>query len=149
NGNLILQATGDPVLSSIDVSRLVREVVRAGIARVTGDLIVTGPFTYGMFYTTDKATKGLTQSLRRMGIKFGDTVNGGTVRGTQIASHASASLREILLYQNEHSVNQTAERVGEAVGGPKGVEKFLTKELGIAANEISISHTSGLDFNRI
>jgi len=149
NGNLILQATGDPVLSSLDVSRLVREVVRAGIARVTGDLIVTGPFTYGMFYTTDKATKGLAQSLRRVGIKFGETVNGGTVHGTPIASHASSSLREILLYQNEHSVNQTAERVGEAVGGPRGVEKFLIKELGIGANEISISHTSGLDFNRI
>jgi D-alanyl-D-alanine carboxypeptidase/D-alanyl-D-alanine-endopeptidase (penicillin-binding protein 4) len=149
NGNLILHATGDPVLSSIDVARLVREVVRAGIARVTGDLIVTGPFTYGMFYSTDKATKGLAQSLRRVGIKFGDTVNGGTVRGTQIAGHMSQSLRDILLYQNEHSVNQTAERVGEAVGGSKGVERFLIKDLGIATSEITISRTSGLDYNRI
>src|SRR5438093_714978 len=45
-GNLILQSTGDPVLTSIDVSRLVRDVVRAGISRVNGDLVVTGPFTY-------------------------------------------------------------------------------------------------------
>jgi D-alanyl-D-alanine carboxypeptidase/D-alanyl-D-alanine-endopeptidase (penicillin-binding protein 4) len=149
NGNLILHATGDPVLTSIDVARLVREVVRAGIARVTGDLIVTGPFTYGMFYSTDKATKGLAQSLRRLGIKFGDTVNGGTVRGTKITDHTSQSLRDILLYQNEHSVNQIAERVGEAVGGPKGVERFLTKDLGIATNEITVSRTSGLDYNRI
>jgi len=149
NGNLILQATGDPVLSSIDVSRLVREVVRAGIGRVTGDLIVTGPFTYGMFYTTEKATKSLAQSLRRVGIRFNDAVNGGTVRGTLITDHMSQSLREILLYQNEHSVNQIAERVGEAVGGPRGVEQFLIKDLGISANEITITRTSGLDYNRI
>ncbi|HLH31473.1 MAG TPA: D-alanyl-D-alanine carboxypeptidase [Terriglobia bacterium] len=149
NGNLILQATGDPVLSSIDVSRLIRDVVRAGISRVNGNLVVTGPFSYGMFYTTDKATKGLALSLRRIGIRFNETVNGGTVRGEKISSHASSSLREIVLYQNEHSVNQTAERLGEAVGGPKGVEQFLIKDLSIAPNEISISHTSGLDYNRI
>lgn len=149
NGNLVFESTGDPVLTSIDVSRLVRDVVRAGISRVNGNLVVTGPFTYGMFYTTDKATKALSQSLRRTGIRFNETINGGTVQGTKIASHVSSSLREILLYQNEHSVNQTAERVGEAVGGPKGVEQFLIRELNISPNEITISHTSGLDYNRI
>jgi D-alanyl-D-alanine carboxypeptidase/D-alanyl-D-alanine-endopeptidase (penicillin-binding protein 4) len=149
NGDLVLQSTGDPVLTSIDVARLAREVVRAGIARVNGNLIVTGRFTYGMFYTTDKASKGFAQSLRRLGIRFNDTVVGGTVRGTKIAGHASSSLRDILLYQNEHSVNPTAERLGEAVGGPKAIEQFLIKDLNIAPNEIAITHTSGLDFNRI
>lgn len=149
NGNLVLQTTGDPVLTSIDVSHLIREVVRAGISRVNGDLVVTGPFTYGIFYTTEKATKGLAQSLRTAGIHFNETVNGGIAQGTKITSHESSSLREILLYQNEHSVNQTAERVGEAVGGPKGVEQFLIKDLNISPNEIAISHTSGLDYNRI
>jgi D-alanyl-D-alanine carboxypeptidase/D-alanyl-D-alanine-endopeptidase (penicillin-binding protein 4) len=149
NGNLILQTTGDPVLTSIDVARLAQEVVRAGIGRVTGDLVVTGPFTYGMYYTTDKATRALGQSLRRVGVRFAATSNEGVVRGTRIATHVSASLRDILLYQNEHSVNQTAERLGEAVGGPKGVEQFLIKELSIASNEVTVSRTSGLDYNRI
>jgi D-alanyl-D-alanine carboxypeptidase/D-alanyl-D-alanine-endopeptidase (penicillin-binding protein 4) len=149
NGNLVLQSTGDPVLSSIDISRLIREVVRAGIGRVNGNLVVTGPFTYGMFYTTDKATKGLASSLRRVGIRFNETVNGRTSPGTKLAGHVSSSLRDILLYQNEHSVNQTAERLGEAVGGPKGVEEFLLKDLNISPNEITISRTSGLDYNRI
>src|SRR5262249_10256283 len=49
NGDLVLVSTGDPILSSLDVSRMARDVVRAGIAQVTGDLVVTGPFTYGMF----------------------------------------------------------------------------------------------------
>jgi len=149
NGNLVLQTTGDPVLTSLDVARLARDVVRAGIARVNGNLIVTGPFTYGILYTTDKATRGFAQSLRRLGIRFNDTVNGDTVRGTKLTGHASSSLRDILLYQNEHSVNSTAERLGEAVGGPKAVEQFLIRDLNIAANEITITRTSGLDFNRI
>jgi D-alanyl-D-alanine carboxypeptidase/D-alanyl-D-alanine-endopeptidase (penicillin-binding protein 4) len=148
-GNLILESTGDPMLTSIDVSRLVREVVRAGIARVSGDLVVTGPFTYGMFYTTERATKALSQTLRRVGIRFDDTTMGGTVHGTKLASHVSESLRDILFYQNAHSSNPIAERVGEAVGGPRGVESFLVKDVGIPQSDISISHTSGLDFNRI
>jgi D-alanyl-D-alanine carboxypeptidase/D-alanyl-D-alanine-endopeptidase (penicillin-binding protein 4) len=149
SGNLVLQSTGDPVLTTADVTRLVREVVRAGITRVTGNLIVTGPFTYGAFYDTEKAAKGLAQALRRAGVSIQGTEVGGTVRGVQIASHASSSLREILFYQNAHSVNQIAERLGEAVGGPKAVERFLVKEVGIPATDISISHTSGLNYNRI
>src|SRR4051812_31490252 len=129
NGDLVFQTTGDPVLTSIDVARLVREVVRAGIGKVSGNLVVTGPFTYGMFYTTDKATKGIAAALRRAGVRFTDIENKGIVKGTKIASHASSSLRDILKYQNDHSVNQIAERLGEAVGGPKGVEGFLIKDL--------------------
>lgn len=149
NGNLILQSSGDPVLSSLDVSRLVRDIVHAGITRVSGDLVVTGPFTYGMFYSSDRAIKGLTQALKRAGVRVGDTTTGGTPRGTKITSHISSSLRDILFYQNAHSVNTIAERLGDALGGPKAVERFLIKDLGVAPNDISISHSSGLDYNRI
>src|SRR5438128_4056382 len=149
NGNLILQSSGDPVLSSLDVSRLVRDIVHAGITRVSGDLVVTGPFTYGMFYSSDRAIKGLTQALKRAGVRVGDTTTGGTPRGTKITSHVSSSLRDILFYQNAHSVNTIAERLGDALGGPNAVERFLVKDLGVAPADISISHCSGLDYNRI
>ena len=149
SGNLVLQTTGDPVLTTADVTRLIREVTRAGILRVTGNLVITGPFTYGTFYSTEKAAKGLSTALRRAGVKVAGTDIGGTVRGTKLGSHASSSLRDILFYQNAHSVNQIAERLGEAVGGPRAVEKFLVKDVGLPQSDISISHTSGLDFNRI
>jgi serine-type D-Ala-D-Ala carboxypeptidase/endopeptidase (penicillin-binding protein 4) len=148
-GNLILEASGNPVLTSVDVSRLVRDLVRAGIARVSGDLIVTGPFTYASYYTTDRAIKALNQVLRRAGVKVKGTVRGGAGNGTRITTHVSSSLRDILFYQNAHSVNPTADRLGEAVGGPKAVEQFLIKSLGIAPDQISISRCSGLDYNRI
>jgi len=149
NGNLILASTGDPTLTSIDVSRLVRDVIRAGIARVTGDLVVTGPFSYGMFYTTDRATKALVQNLRRAGVRTDGVTNEGTIQGAKLTSHVSSSLRDILFYQNAHSSNPVAERLGEALGGPKAIESFLTKDVGISQNDIYISRPSGLDFNRI
>src|SRR5206468_7413508 len=62
-GNLILHATGDPFLSAADVSGLIRQVTRAGITRVTGDLIVTGPFTYGSYWTTENAAKHFQTTL--------------------------------------------------------------------------------------
>jgi D-alanyl-D-alanine carboxypeptidase/D-alanyl-D-alanine-endopeptidase (penicillin-binding protein 4) len=148
-GDLILKTTGDPVLTSLDVSRLVREVVNAGVARVSGNVVVTGPFTYGLSYTTPQAVKVLTSSLKRAGIKFNSTSTGGAARGNVIATHVSSSLRDILFYQNAHSVNQIADRLGEAVGGPDGVERFLMKELGISSGDISISRCSGLGINRI
>lgn len=148
-GNLILQATGDPVLTTLDVGRLVREVVRAGIARVTGDLVVVGPFTYGMFYTTEKASKAFSMALRRAGVRVDSVTDHGTPRGTKLSTHVSSTLRDIIFYQNAHSVNQIADRLGEAVGGPKGVEQFLIRGLGISSNEISISRCSGLEYNRI
>jgi serine-type D-Ala-D-Ala carboxypeptidase/endopeptidase (penicillin-binding protein 4) len=149
NGNLILLSSGDPILSSLDVSRLVRDVIRAGITRVSGDLLVTGPFTYGPYSTTDSGLRGLTQALKRAGIRTSAARRGGNVRGLKITTHLSASLRDILFYQNAHSVNVTADRLGEALGGPKAVEAFLVKDVGITANDITISHCSGLDYNRI
>jgi D-alanyl-D-alanine carboxypeptidase/D-alanyl-D-alanine-endopeptidase (penicillin-binding protein 4) len=128
---------------------LIRDVVRAGITRVTGNLVITGPFTYGIYYTTDRASNAFLQVLKRSGVRIGHVEMAGAPKGAKLTSHISSSLRDILFYQNAHSVNQIAERLGEAVGGPKGVERFLTKDLGVAANDISISHTSGLNENRI
>jgi D-alanyl-D-alanine carboxypeptidase len=153
-GDLILQATGDPVLSTADVNKLIRDVIKAGIARVNGNLVVCGPFTYASYSKTADGTKHLASVVKKMGIRVSGTtsfraVSGLGARGNMLSSHSSAYLRDILFKQNAHSVNLTAERVGEAVGGPKGVEAFLTGSVGIPPAEISISRTSGLDYNRI
>jgi len=149
DGNLILQTSGDPVLTSNDVSKLVSQVVRSGIARVSGNLIVTGPFTYGGYWTTDRALKALTTTMRRVGLRVAGQPRPGGVAGNLIGKHVSTALREILFTQNSHSSNPIAERLGEAVGGPKAVQDFLVQQIGIPANDVYISHTSGLDYNRI
>ncbi len=148
-GDLILFTTGDPVLTATDVTRLAHQVLTAGISRVSGSLIVTGPFTYNALLSTDIATKRLEALLKKMGIRWTGPSRQGSVRGNKIASHLSASLKDIVFVQNAHSVNQTAERLGEAIGGPKAVERFLVKEVGLRPTEVSLTHTSGLDYNRI
>jgi len=153
-GDLILHSTGDPVLSTAEVNRLVNDVVRAGVARVTGNLIVTGPFTYASYSRTPDGTRHLAAVVRKLGIRVAGATSmrafsGMGVKGTMLSTHTSASLRDILFRQNAHSINTTAERVGEAVGGPKGVEAFLIGTVGIPASEISVSRTSGLEYNRI
>jgi len=153
-GDLVLHASGDPVLSTADVNRLVNDVVRAGVARVTGNLIVAGPFTYASYTKTAEGTKRLAATLRRLGVRVAGTTSmrataGLGVKGTMLSTHSSGSLREILFRQNALSVNTTAERVGEAVGGPKGVEAFLIGTVGIPASEIHVFRTSGLGDNRI
>ena len=151
-GDLILQSTGDPVLSTADVNKLIRDVIKAGITRVNGNLVVAGPFTYASYSKTADGAKHLASIVKKMGIRVSGTTSFRAVygtRGTMLSSHTSAYLRDILFQQNAHSVNLTAERVGEAVGGPKGVEAFLTGSVGIPQSEISISRTSGLDYNRI
>jgi len=151
-GDLVVHSTGDPVMGTVDVNKLISDVIHSGVARVTGSVLVSGPFTYASYSTTAEGTKRLSAALRRMGVRVGAVTNrtvATSQRGTKVASHTSATLREILFKQNARSVNNTAERVGEAVGGPKGVEEFLTTSLGIPPAEIHISRTSGLQYNRI
>ncbi len=149
-GNLILGAEGDPNLSSMDITRLIRQVVRAGISRVTGDLIVVGPLSFGNYYTLDRSMKRLGVVLNSVGVRIvGARKIGQEFSGTLVASHTSSTLRDIVLFQNAHSSNPIAERLGETLGGPKAVEQFLMEQVGIPQTEILVRRTSGLEQNRI
>lgn len=149
NGNLVLVSTGDPTLTTLDVSRLARDLIRAGVTRVTGSLVMTGPFSYANLWTTERATRGVNSLLRKVGVRVIGGTKQGIPSGTELANHESESLRDILFFQNAHSSNPTAERLGEAIGGPKAVERFLIEQVGISKSDVQITHTSGLDFNRI
>ena len=148
-GDLVLVSTGDPVLTTLDMNRMIQQVIKAGVARVTGSLVVTGPFTYASYQTTPTAIKRLEALLRKQGIRIAKPTKRASASGTGLASHLSPSLRDIVWEMNAHSVNRTAERLGDALGGPKAVRQFLVRGVGIPEDEVSISRTSGLDYNRI
>lgn len=149
-GDLVLSSDGDPTLSLPDLSKLTREVVRAGIHRVTGNLVISGPFTVGNLYQADRAAARAKTNLAKLGVRIG----GKLVRvpqavGTRLAHRLSEPLRAILLYQNAHSSNPIADRLGETLGGPDSIRHFLVNSVGIPSNEVYLSHASGLDYNRI
>ena len=148
-GDLVLLSTGDPVLTNLDVNRMILQVIKAGVARVNGSLVVTGPFTYSSYQQTSTAIKRLENLLRKQGVRVTKPTRRASANGKVLASHLSPSLQEIIYEQNAHSVNQTAERLGEAIGGPEGVRKFLIHGVGIPEDEIYIERTSGLNRNRI
>jgi serine-type D-Ala-D-Ala carboxypeptidase/endopeptidase (penicillin-binding protein 4) len=149
DGDLVLQAEGDPVLETADLSKMIRQVAQAGVGKVTGSLVVTGPFTYAGYFSTPGAMRGVEALLKKHGIRFAKSAKRTSGKGTMLASHLSEPLREIVKVQNGYSINRIADRLGEAVGGPKAVENFLVRGVGIAPGDIYISHASGLNYNRI
>jgi serine-type D-Ala-D-Ala carboxypeptidase/endopeptidase (penicillin-binding protein 4) len=149
DGDLVLQSAGDPELLTADVNKMIRQVVQAGVGKVTGSLVVTGPFTYAGYTSTAVAMKRMETLLKNQGIKFAKPAKRAAATGTMLASHLSEPLSKIVQVQNWYSINQTADRLGEAIGGPKAVMDFLVRGVGIAPNDIWISHTSGLNYNRI
>ena len=148
-GDLVLASTGDPDLSTIHLNSMIREVIQSGVIKVTGSLVVTGPFTYASYQTTPEAIRRVEALIRRQGIRIVGNTKRVPRTGIVLSSHLSPSLQTIVWKMNAHSVNTTAERLGEALGGPKAVRQFLTRGVGISESEISISRTSGLENNRI
>jgi D-alanyl-D-alanine carboxypeptidase/D-alanyl-D-alanine-endopeptidase (penicillin-binding protein 4) len=149
-GDLVLQAMGDPTLTTKQVTKLVQDVIKAGVTKVTGSLVVTGKFTYAGYQETPTALRRLESLLKKLGVRIAKPTRigsgNGTLLGTGVVSH---SLQDIVRDQNNRSDNQIADRLGEAIGGPKAVKEFLVRGVGIPDKDVYITHTSGLDYNRI
>lgn len=148
-GDLILSSDGDPVLGTADLNRLAREVVQSGIRRVDGDLVISGPFTIGNLHRSNQVARYLVRQVQRAGIRTPDEAAYGEVRGRLVAETVSDPLLDIVFRQNAVSDNPTADRLGEAIGGPEALERYLIREIGIPPEHIRVSQTSGLRINRI
>ena len=148
-GDLILSSDGDPQMDTNDLVRLARQVVASGVRRVEGRFAVSGPFTVGNLHQTRQVANYAVRTLRRAGLRVPDEVSYGPTAGVEVASRHSDPLHEILFYQNAHSVNEIADRLGEALGGPRAVEDYLIRKVGIPDDEVHVARASGLRRNRI
>lgn len=149
NGNLILYSEGDPTLRVNALVNLIRDLRQYHIQKVNGDLIIDGPFSLNSLYSYDKSIQIVRQKLQQNGVSIKGEVYAGTVTGKLMVSHFSDPLIDILWYQNAFSVNAIAERLGELIGGPDGLTLYLVRYTGLELEDIFITHTSGLDYNRI
>ena len=150
DGDLILHSDGDPEMGTTDRVRLARQLLRAGLRRGNGELLIDGPFTVGNLHRSSRVASHLQRTLRRLGLRVPPeaTYRDG-LRGTRMAQRFSEPLRQILFYQNAHSSNSMADRLGTAVGGPKAVERYLETEVGIAPQDVTVQRASGLRNNRL
>ena len=87
-------------------------------------------------------------SLKITGQTLSDpTVN--TSKLTPLAVHTSLPLLRVLKGLNDYSNNWMATIIGNLVGGPDAVERFLKTEVGFKEDEIRFATSSGLGANFI
>jgi D-alanyl-D-alanine carboxypeptidase/D-alanyl-D-alanine-endopeptidase (penicillin-binding protein 4) len=154
NGDLVVSGSGNPVFSQADIQEVARSLIQVGLSRVSGGLRLAGSFCYFAHGYHDKlqpdtSASKLLGGLRRAGIRIDGGISFGERSGTLLLSHYSNELVKILLFQNAHSSNPIAEALGDALGGPTGIQRFLIDSLGIPESDVFVSRASGLDFNRI
>jgi len=155
SGNLFLISDGDPVLRPADAQVLSRSLVRGGLRTVDGNLVVVGPFSLNGKFTTQKSAELLRRYLTRSGIRIKGKLQWAPQDSVEVQSkvlllsHYSKKLKEILWIQNAHSVNEIADRLGDALGGPDVIRQFLIEVAQIEPEEIYVSRPSGLEHNRI
>jgi D-alanyl-D-alanine carboxypeptidase/D-alanyl-D-alanine-endopeptidase (penicillin-binding protein 4) len=154
NGDLVVSGSGDPMFSQADIQEVARSLIQVGISRVTGGLRFAGNFYYFAHGYHDKlqpetSASKLLVGLRRSGIRIEGGWSFGQKSGALILSHYSDEVVRILLFQNAHSSNPIAEALGDVLGGPPQIQRFLIDNLGIPESDVFVSRASGLDFNRI
>ena len=154
DGDLVIKGGADPMFALADAQEMARKLAGIGVVRVSGALRFAGPFYYfatGYHSNLSRETSAtkLRDVLRRAGIRIDGPTVFGPAEGDPLLSHYSDRLVHLLLYQNAHSSNATAEVVGESVGGPEAIQEFLIRDVGLREEDIYVGRASGLEVNRI
>ena len=144
-GNLHF-AGNDPTFGDATAARVLDELKKRGIKRVTDGVTVSPDFSFNFNNVPEKSAQNLAKVLK-LGTKKAEAAEQAT--GALLFSVESNALPQILLYMNAHSINFVAERLGDMIGGPGGVTLFLVGELKIPAREVLLESTSGLGHNRM
>jgi D-alanyl-D-alanine carboxypeptidase/D-alanyl-D-alanine-endopeptidase (penicillin-binding protein 4) len=150
DGDLMIRADGDPTLDAAAMRSIATALADQGIKRVTGGLVVAGPFTYRSYDETHTAAERFLGALRGTGIRIdGNARTASAVDGIGLVMLESRPLSEILERVNAHSINWIADNLATTLGGPAAVKERLVEVIGIAPGEVVVTNGSGLDNNRI
>ncbi len=140
-------AGSDPTFGDIGANLIARELQSRGIKRVSEGLIVSPDFCFNFSESADESAERLGKALN---LNQSQTeVSDQPPAGHLLFSFNSYALRDMLLYMNARSSNFVAERIGNLVGGPAGVQQFLTADLRLPPGEVAIERVSGREHNRM
>jgi D-alanyl-D-alanine carboxypeptidase/D-alanyl-D-alanine-endopeptidase (penicillin-binding protein 4) len=139
-------AGSDPTFGDIGAHLIAKELQSRGIKRVSESLTVSPDFSFNFSESAEESAARLAKALNvgQPKIAVADQPS-----GRLLFSFNSYALSDVLLYMNAHSSNFVAERIGALVGGPTSVERFLTQQLALPANEVSITRVSGREHNHM
>jgi D-alanyl-D-alanine carboxypeptidase/D-alanyl-D-alanine-endopeptidase (penicillin-binding protein 4) len=105
---------------------------------------------FQMMRPVEAQTNGISRqpSLQILGeVKTDVYVNTSNLK--QLAVHTSLPLVRVLKALNDFSNNWMAAAIGNLVGGPDAVQRFLQTEVGFGGDELNIATSSGLGANQI
>lgn len=169
NGDLVVQGSGDPLFVWEEGIALANQLQALGIQRVTGDLVITGPFTMNFQENPNGSANALKQVMTTA-TWTGETWAAyrnleantaqprlqieGTLRrvpttavdpDTQwIVRHRSLPLVAILKAMNIYSNNVMSELVANLAGGARVVAETAALMADLPPGELSLVNGSGL-----
>jgi len=149
-GDLLLVSGGDPSFSIQDARKVGDGLRQLGIRRVSGSLVMVGPFTCNHNSQTDISAGVFRRNARlstHNATRYASPRGGAP--GRLLLAVESDTLIHILQQQNAHSVNAMADALGNYIGGPEAVRRFLVKRLQLPEEAVYFTHASGLDVNRM
>lgn len=168
NGDLVITGGDDPLFVWEEAIALGNALQQLGVRRVTGNLIISGPFNMNFDTSAAKSGAWLKQALNA------NTWNGeietayrnlspGTSRpqlaiegsvkvdssrqsrpNGQLVTHNSLPLVAILKAMNIYSNNPMADQMANAAGGPFAVVSKVQEAAGVTPGEIQLVNGSGL-----
>lgn len=134
-----------PTFNDTAAEFIEEELKKRGIKGVSGKLYVSKDFSFNF---NDSAERSAELFADRLNLNpKPQTAVAEKSAGKELFVFESHPLREVLLYQNTHSNNFVAQRLGEAVGGVEVIRQFLISELGLPSAEVKLETASGLEEN--
>ncbi|MEO1791770.1 MAG: D-alanyl-D-alanine carboxypeptidase [Cyanobacteria bacterium J06629_19] len=169
SGDLVIEGSDDPLFVWEEAIALGNTLNQLGVRRVTGDLVIAGPFNMNFETSTRKSGALLKQAFNASewnyevevahqnlspGTPLPQIAIAGSVktdpnsRKNQVSGwlvrHDSLPLVAILKAMNIYSNNPMAEQVSKTVGGPTIVIDKVEAAIGITPGEVKLINGSGL-----
>ena len=136
----------DPSFTDYGAHRVAEELRARGVKRVRDRVAVAPGFSFNYSESAEDSAKFAASVMK---LRQKETGVEGQPRGQLWFTLRSNPLREILLYMNAHSINFVADRLGNYLGGPAEVTRFLVQELKLPPDQVRLETCSGLYNNRM
>lgn len=137
----------DPTFGDYGASLLAEELRSRGIKSISDSLVVSPDFIFNFSDKPEESGERLSKVLK---LGKPPTVSVAAESGGQLLLTLNSNpLRDVLLYMNARSSNFIAEKIGGLIGGASAVEQYLTGQLKLPAERVTIATVTGREHNRL
>lgn len=143
-----LYVTGhDPTFGDYGANLLMEELRSRGIKSISDAIVVSPDFIFNFSDKPEDSGERLSKALKLSkppAVSVEDATS-----GEALLTLNSNPLRDVLLYMNARSSNFIAEKIGALIGGANAVEQYLTAQLKLPPDQVSLATVTGREHNRL